>query len=329
MRFQTIADLSIALWSLSFAISVFVIACPCGLALAAPTALFIGAGIAARVGILAKGGGEAFQEAAGMDVVVFDKTGTLTRGDAPSVVGTDVFAQGIRDEEVLGAVKALEEGSGHPVGVAVGVWCGERGVDVCVRGVEETAGRGLKGRVGLGDGEEREMVVGNEAWLQEHGCEISEAKTSILNDWKQQGCSVVLAALSQPNGYVLCAMFATADPLRDEAAEIVQRLQEKGIEVWMISGDNAVTAQAVARQVGIPAERVVAGALPAEKGEKGRWIQSQDSQSSRLSNKRRVVGMVGDGINDAVGLTMADVGIAIGSGSEFSQFSKIVFQDLP
>jgi P-type Cu+ transporter len=160
----------LALRSLEFAIAVFVIACPCGIALAAPTALFVGCGLAAKYGILARGGGEAFQEASRLDVIVFDKIGTLTKGGQPKVTDTDLTLT-YPTEVVYGVAAELESNSSHPLAIAIRSHCAtETCASAVASEVEEIAGRGLKGSVCLTrSGQTLEAIAGNESWLDEHG----------------------------------------------------------------------------------------------------------------------------------------------------------------
>jgi P-type E1-E2 ATPase len=265
--------LSPAAWSLEFAIAVFIVACPCGIGLAAPTALLVGTGIAAKFGILVRGGGEAFQEAAQLDVVVFDKTGTLTEGGRPTVTDSEDLCDGSpwKRESVLGLAAELEASSSHPLATAIRSYC-ERNNAILHAGssVEETPGRGLKATfkdVGC------LAIIGNEAWMVENGADIPVEIASRLESWKSQGKSVVLLAARQDdtsgsletNPFKILVLFAIADPLRPNAKAVVSHLQSRKLSTWMISGDNATTARAVAKQVGIPECNVIAGVLPQEK----------------------------------------------------------------
>ncbi|KAH9900017.1 heavy metal translocatin [Cubamyces lactineus] len=319
-----------AVWSLEFAIAVFVVACPCGIGLAAPTALLVGSGLAAKYGILARGGGEAFQEAAQLDIIVFDKTGTLTEGGEPKVTDAELFLDnaffGLSETDVLGMAMEIESASSHPLATAIRSYCEEKRVDApMVSNVEETPGRGLKASFTK---LRCTAIIGNEAWLEAHRCSIDGKLSQLLQSWKGEGKSVVLLAVC-PDGseaYTAVAAFAISDAIRPEAKEVLSRLRSRGIGTWMISGDNAVTARAVAKSVGIPETNVIAEVLPHQKAEKIQWLQQVGSKRpqrglSRLFGRRRlnercVVAMVGDGINDAPALTAADVGIAIGSGSD-------------
>ncbi|KAI9001425.1 E1-E2 ATPase-domain-containing protein [Trametes punicea] len=323
-----------AVWSLEFAIAVFVVACPCGIGLAAPTALLVGSGLAAKYGILARGGGEAFQETAQLDIIVFDKTGTLTEGGDPKVTNAEVIGDDparlrMSKEDILGVAMDLESASSHPLAIAICGYCEEnRAASHSASCVEETPGRGLKGTFpSLGS----TAIIGNEAWLEEHHAEVDGRLSSLLRTWKNEGKSVVLLAVrlegsEGSSDFAVVAAFAIADPIRREAKEVVSRLQEQGLGTWMISGDNALTAKAVARSVGIPETNVIAEVLPHQKAEKVQWLQQVGMKrpqhglarlfGRRRLNERCIVAMVGDGINDAPALTAADVGIAIGSGSD-------------
>ncbi|THH02750.1 hypothetical protein EW026_g169 [Hermanssonia centrifuga] len=316
-------------WSLEFAIAVFVVACPCGIGLAAPTALLVGSGLAARYGILVRGGGEAFQEAAQLDLVVFDKTGTLSEGGDPRVTDAVTFPSLVvprKDEVLFGIAAELESISTHPLAGAIRSYCVANGAASRVGpaiAFQETAGRGVKANF-----KEQEGIIGNEAWMAEHEAVIDGKMEARLNAWKSEGKSVALLALREGDGtaFEIRAIFAVADPLRSEASAVVSSLQDQGIGTWMISGDNAVTARAVARIVGIPETNVIAGVLPHEKAQKVQWLQQVGMKrlprgwrrwiGTRNLNSRCIVAMVGDGINDAPALTAADVGIAIGSGSD-------------
>lgn len=263
-----------AVWSLGFAIAVFVIACPCGIGLAAPTALFVGSGLAAKFGILAKGGGEAFQEASWLDCIVFDKTGTLTVGGEPKITDEVMLTKDPEERKIAYAIaRRLEEGSAHPLARALVAHCDEKDtVDVGVVEAEEMPGRGLTGVFTLSStGEVYEAIIGNERFMCENSVPaLSASHISALNAWKSEGKSVILLAIRKSNSlpaddFGLAAMFAAADQIRPEAPEVVRKLRESGIAVWMISGDDLMTARAVAQGVGIDGENVVGGVLPHEK----------------------------------------------------------------
>ncbi|KAH9045354.1 heavy metal translocatin [Lactarius pseudohatsudake] len=320
-------------WSLEFAIAVFVVACPCGIGLAAPTALLVGSGLAAKFGILVRGGGEAFQEAAQLDAIAFDKTGTLTVGGQPTVTDSEDFCDGTpwNRETVLGLASEIETSSSHPLATAVRLYCEDKHITPRkATSVEEVPGRGLEATFrDLGCS----AIIGNEAWLAEHGTEVPAELSGRLESWKMEAKSVVLLAVRQDDAvetsgtspFRIVFSFAVADPLRPEAKAVISHLQSQKLATWMISGDNITTAKAVAKQVGIPESNVIAGVLPHEKADKVRWLQENAPKKRRSKlrklfgkrlNNRCMIAMVGDGINDAPAMAAADVSIAIGSGSD-------------
>lgn len=330
-------------WSLEFAIAVFVVACPCGIGLAAPTALFVGSGLAAKHGILARGGGEAFQEASNIDAVVFDKTGTLTVGGDLTVTDHEVL---LEDDEVAMAwsfAKLLEEASTHPLAQAILSFSSRQPSNVSVSTTElfERAGKGLQGKFTVLDGE-YEAALGSEAFIDsllpvDHA---DYAVKSNLSEWKAQAKSVaVLAIRSRPSSpdsiWRVAILFAIADPIRPSTVSTLQALKKRNIPTYMLTGDNPVTAAAVAKTIGIPTNHVFAGALPVEKAERIKWLLNNvtkrraASRLSRLlprwtSSKKRgshrkneqttekaTIAFLGDGINDAPALTAASVSIAL------------------
>jgi Cu+-exporting ATPase len=322
-------------WALQFAIAVFVGACPCGIALAAPTALFVGSGLAAQHGILVKGGGEAFQEASALDVVVFDKTGTLTEGGNPKVTDYEVMAADIEEEKIVWAVAlALEESSSHPIAKAIAALCADHSKSpISKSAVEEIPGRGLKGRFTIitSQGETQyEAAIGNEAFITSLNTPIPPHCSDKTTVWKTAGKSIALLALRSVSAslegqapftqlpFELSAQFATTDPLRPEASYVISSLQNHGLSIWMITGDNPTTAIAVGNQLGIQTANIIAGVLPHEKADKIRHLQSTaPKRNNKFDSKTRaIVAMVGDGINDSPALVAADAGIAIGSGSD-------------
>lgn len=310
-------------WSLQFSIAVFVVACPCGIGLAAPTALFVGGGLAAKHGILVKGGGEAFQEASMLDCVVFDKTGTLTEGGQPTVTDHIAIAN-VDDASVLSVAKALEENSGHPIASSIVSFCSQKGAErVSAVDVEEIPGKGMKASVTIG-GKQVTAIIGNEALMADYSAEVSAETEDTINGWKVQGKSIALLAMGESSLFKLSAAFAISDALRPEASEVVKSLQGRGVAVWLLSGDNATTANAVGAQVGIPSSNIIAGVLPEQKADKIKYLQQTLQTrrghsrvlSRRAKERRATIAMVGDGINDAPALATADVGVAIGSGSD-------------
>ncbi|KAF7861873.1 hypothetical protein EAF04_007755 [Stromatinia cepivora] len=327
-----------AVWSLQFAIAVFVVACPCGLALAAPTALFVGGGLAAHHGILVKGGGEAFEKASMLDCVVFDKTGTLTLGGEPTVTDYEFIADdesnviapdnqnasnghivpmNDKEQNLLNMVKAAEENSSHTVAKAIVSFCTNNRKPTPTN-IEEIPGYGMKATF-----DRQILIIGNEPLMEQYSAEIAPTQRSRIDNWKKQGKSIALVAWSVPGDlYEVAAIFAISDPIRPEAISIISTLKARGTDVWMLSGDNPTTAIAIGQQVGIPSSNVIAGVLPSEKAKQISYLQkslhSHRSKKRDSSTKRALVAMVGDGINDSPALTVADVGIAIGSGSDIA-----------
>jgi Cu+-exporting ATPase len=275
-------------------ITVVVIACPCAMGLATPTAIMVGTGRGAEAGILIRGG-EALEQAHRVTAVILDKTGTLTRGK-PAV--TDVVAAGDADaRDALGLAAAAEVGSEHPLAAAVVDHARALGMeDRLVEAFESVAGRGVRATV---DG--RVVLVGSAAFLMESGVDPAP-----LHERAEQAAGNGATPTYVAVDGSLAALLVIADPVKAEAAEAVRELASQGIEVWMVTGDHRATAEAVARQVGIPAERVMAQVLPGEKSAK----------VAELQGRGLVVAMVGDGVNDAPALAAADLGIAIGTGAD-------------
>jgi len=335
-------------WSLQFAIAVFVVACPCGLALAAPTAIFVGGGLAAKHGILVKGGGEAFEKASKLDCIIFDKTGTLTVGGEPVVTDFEHFPieaeigedQAEAERRVLGMINSIEGNSSHTVAKALVSFCKQKrmkGQDSGIEfnNVEEIAGKGMKGTFHINaTPEEVEMIIGNELLMSDNMIQISHSAQTTIDEWKSKGRSVALAAVRSKtdksyedwfstSAWQLAVAFAISDPVRLEATGIIRALQKRGKDVWMLSGDNQITANVIGSQLGIPSTNIIAGVLPSQKAEKIQYLQKSlkarnPNSGAEYSQRRALVAMVGDGINDSPALTTADVGIAIGSGSDIA-----------
>ncbi|HET7676823.1 MAG TPA: heavy metal translocating P-type ATPase [Candidatus Limnocylindrales bacterium] len=276
------------------AIAVLIIACPCAMGLATPTAIMVGTGQGAQAGILIRGG-EALEGAGRVDTVVLDKTGTLTLGRP--VVAEIVPAAGFSGDEVLDLAASLEKGSEHPLGTAIVARAGESSLGAQpVDGFAAAAGLGVEGQVGG-----RVVLVGNARLLAERGVDAEPLRPA-LEAAAASGRTPVLVAVDGR----LAGVIVVADPVKAEAAEAVRALSARGLEVWLLTGDHRATAESVARQVGIAPERVMAEVLPGDKAEQVRALQGRG----------RVVAMVGDGINDAPALAQADLGIAIGTGAD-------------
>lgn len=307
-------------YALRFAIAVFVVACPCGIGLAAPTAIFVGGGLAAKHGILAKGGGEAFEKAHKVDCVVFDKTGTLTVGGDPQITDSVVFPDGqiddIDEQSFWSALKGLEENSSHPIARAIVGFCGSEYGAMEAGDVEELAGKGMKATFRVDEDRSFDIAVGNESLMRDLSVQLPASVVSQIETWKTEAKSLALVAMRSQDAasWSMAAAMAISDPIRTETAGVVGALQARGLQVWMLSGDNTTTARAVAQRVGIPESNVLAEVLPSEKADKIKYLQS--TLTPGAGRARAMVAMVGDGINDSPALTAADVGIAIGSGSD-------------
>jgi Cu+-exporting ATPase len=271
-------------------ITVVVIACPCAMGLATPTAIMVGTGNGAESGILIRGG-EALELAARVDAVIFDKTGTLTRG-RPSL-GRVVAASGFTADEVLDLAASVERGSEHPLAAAILAGAAARNLGAHpVAEFEAVAGRGVRGVV---DG--RKVVVGTAAFLASEGVEVG----GLMPDDDPRAALVYVGVDGRAAG-VLPAI----DEIKPESEPAVRELSASGIEVWLVTGDQAVTARSVAAAVGIAPEHVMAEVMPAGKAAAVTSLQARGLR----------VAMVGDGINDAPALAQADVGIAIGTGAD-------------
>ncbi len=278
--------------AVAVAVAVLLIACPCALGLATPTALLVGTGRGAQLGILIKGP-EVLEQTRRVDTVVLDKTGTVTTGRMSLV---RVVAPGADEAEVLRLVGALESASEHPVGQAVAAAARERGPLPAVEGFANREGLGVRGTV---DGR-LVVVVGRPQLLEQEGLLLPPELEREVQRERERGATVVAAGW---DGEVRAAL-VVADTVRPTSAEAVRRLRALGLRPVLLTGDNAATARRVAAEVGI--DEVVADVLPADKTEVVRSLQREG----------RVVAVVGDGVNDAPALAQADLGIALGSGTD-------------
>jgi heavy metal translocating P-type ATPase len=277
--------------SLANAVAVLIIACPCAMGLATPTAIMVGSGRGAELGVLFKNA-EVFERAKRIDVVVFDKTGTLTRG---AMTLTDVSA--VTDEDrLLFLAGSVEAASEHPIGKAVALGAEEREIELVVP--DDFAAHGGRGVVGTVDG--TTVSVGKTTFMADQGLKVTEAQLDAMEAIEMQARTAFLVGWDGEVRGVL----GVADTVRDTAAAAIAKLHAAGIEVAMLTGDNRRTAETIAAQVGI--DRVIAEVLPADKA----------AEVQRLADEGRSVGFVGDGINDAPALTRADLGMAVGSGTD-------------
>lgn len=319
-------------WSLEFAIAVFVVACPCGLALAAPTALFVGGGLAAKHGILVKGGGEAFQEASRLNAIIFDKTGTLTEGGSLKVSDHEVL---ISDEDLQKVAWALarkmEESSNHPIAQAISVFCESKPcVNVLTSDIHEISGQGMKGTftISVNQAEQKyEAAIGNERLLNSILPDGSDSYfvSNLLSRFQTVGKSTAILSLravnpqSPQSPFIPAVVFATSDTIRPEAIGVISELQRRHVEVFMCTGDNQTTAHAVADMLGISRSNVMANVLPAEKATFVSRVQDGSAKGPHeqsTTTARPIVAFVGDGVNDSPALAAADVSIAMASGSD-------------
>lgn len=284
-------------FALTIFISVLVIACPCALGLATPTAIMVGTGKGAENGILIKGG-EALETAHKINTIVFDKTGTITEGK-PKV--TDVLPAGsISKDRLLQLTASAERGSEHPLGQAIVLGAKESGLTLLeAEQFDSLTGRGIKARL-----EGEDILAGNRKLMDEQNISLAGME-EISDRLAEEGKTPMYVAI---NGE-LAGIVAVADVVKESSRAAIERLHKMGIEVAMITGDNKKTAAAIAKQVGI--DRVLAEVLP----------QDKSNEVKKLQSENRKVAMVGDGINDAPALAQADIGIAIGSGTDVAMES--------
>jgi copper-transporting P-type ATPase V len=283
---------------LTAAVAVLIIACPCALGLATPTAIMVGTGRGAELGVLIKSV-EVLERTRRITTVVFDKTGTLTRGQ---MALTDlVTGLGVEAAELLRLAGAVEADSEHPIGAAIAAAARQQGDLPAAHGFQAVAGQGVHAEVATADGAPPVTVwVGRHKLAADAGLLVPQALEAAAERLEGQGRTAVLVGWQGEVRGVL----AVADTLKDGAAELVGRLHGMGLEVVMLTGDNQATAQAIAAAVGV--DRVLAEVLPADKV----------GEIARLQAQGRVVAMVGDGVNDAPALVQADLGVAIGTGTD-------------
>ena len=280
--------------ALTAAVAVLIIACPCAMGLATPTAIMVGTAKGAEAGILVRDGA-ALEQAQRITAVVLDKTGTITEGQ-PSVVGLRPLP-GTTEPELLRLAAAAERGSEHPLAEAIVRLATERGVEMPpATDFISVSGGGVQATV-----EGRATVVGSQRLLVEHGVDV-DAVEPLARETASAGHTPVLVAV----GGAAIGLLAIADTVKPESAEAVHKLQAAGLEVWMLTGDRTAVAEAIGAQVGITRDRILAEVHPGHKAAKVQELQAGGA----------VVAMVGDGINDAPALAQSDLGVAIGTGAD-------------
>jgi P-type Cu+ transporter len=292
-----IGDIGFTFSLLAF-VSVIIIACPCALGIATPAALMMGSGKGAENGILFKGG-EYLEMAKKVNTIVFDKTGTLTKGK-PSV--TDIIdVSGLGEDEILRLAALAEAGSEHPLGQAVVNRAKEKGIIVSnPESFEAVSGHGLRAIYA-----DHTILIGNRKLMLDNNISVNNKTNTTLSEVETQGKTATLVAIDNK----IAGIIALADTIKDGAREAVDSLKSMGIEVVMLTGDNERTARVVASRLGI--DTVIAQVLPQEKEQVITRLMSREKKSA--------VAMVGDGINDAPALARADLGIAIGSGTDIAK----------
>ncbi len=279
-------------YALVNAVAVLIIACPCALGLATPMSIMVGTGRGAQAGVLFKNA-EALETLEKVDTLVVDKTGTLTEGKP--VLTKVVAAEGTTEDDVLRLAASLERGSEHPLAAAIVAGAGSRGIEaVAAQDFRSISGKGVAGTVAG-----RKVALGNAALLEELA--ISAAPLAPrAEELRKEGATVMFVAVDGR----LTGLLAVADPVKQSTPEAIRHLHEEKVRIVMLTGDSQTTAEAVARALGI--DEVVAGVLPEEKGK----------VIARLQEQGHVVAMAGDGVNDAPALAQADVGIAMGTGTD-------------
>jgi Cu+-exporting ATPase len=282
-------------------VAVLVIACPCAMGLATPTAIMVGSGKGAEIGILFRNS-EALERAGKVTVVVLDKTGTITKGQpaVTDVVVSDQFSV-ISKDELLRLAASVEKGSEHPLGEAIWAEATTRGLVLAEpAGFKAEAGHGVQAEV-----EGRSVIVGNKRMFEARGIQLGSLESEVSRLQSEAKTAMLVAINNQAAGVI-----AVADTIKESSKEAIGDLHKMGLKVAMITGDNQKTAEAIAKQVDI--DQVLAEVLPEGKSSEVKKLQTQHA----IRNTQHVVAMVGDGVNDAPALAQADVGLAIGTGTD-------------
>jgi Cu+-exporting ATPase len=282
-------------FALTILVAVLIIACPCALGLATPTAIMVGTGLGAENGILIKSA-QALETAHKLQVIIFDKTGTLTKGEP--VVTDIVPLLNYSQKDLLKLAAIGEKGSEHPIGKAIVKKAKEGGIETeDGKNYETIAGEGIKCQY-----QDQIILVGNRVFMKDNGLEVGQEVEKELQKLESEGKTAIMIALDKE----ILGVVAVADTLKEFSKEAIEQLKKMKKEVWLITGDNERTAGAIAKQLGIEEKKIMAQILPGDKAKKVKELQKKD----------KTVAFVGDGINDAPALAQADVGVAIGSGTD-------------
>ncbi|MEO1592443.1 MAG: heavy metal translocating P-type ATPase [Cyanobacteria bacterium J06632_22] len=293
---------SALLVSLKLAIAVMVVACPCALGLATPTAILVGSGLGAERGLLVRGG-DSLERAHQLQRLVFDKTGTLTQGE-PILTDCLSWQPSLTDDRLLALAATVESGTRHPLAKAIQAAAAARGLDVLsAQDFQTVAGQGVQALV-----ESYGVVyLGNRSYLEAQGVTLATGHLATADQLATLGKTPVYVAIDRQ----LAGLLAVQDPIRDEAADVLEDLRNQGIRLHMLSGDRPETASAIGQQLGLRADEIQGGLTPADKV----------AAIATLQDQGHCVGFVGDGINDAPALAQADVGISLTSGTEIAMES--------
>lgn len=296
------ATSSTVLVSLKLAIAVMVVACPCALGLATPTAILVGSGLGAERGLLIRGG-DILELLNQVDTVIFDKTGTLTLGK-PSVTDIQALQVGLTEQDLLQLAATVESGTQHPLALAIQTAAQDQTLPLLqAEGFSTEPGLGVVATVTWRDNP-TSCLLGNRPWLEQRGITVSGSALTTVQALEQGGKTVVYIGLDQD----LVGYLAIADPLRPEAASVVQQLQNRGLTVQLLSGDRSTVAQAIAAQVNLTTDQVIAEASP----------QQKVATIQTLQAAGHTVALVGDGINDAPALAQADVGVSLQASTDIA-----------